>query len=326
MRIKYIIFFLFLIITYNHNIQTKKAQFLNIETTFDENYKNPFVPIEFTATGLHNFFENIYNKNWYAKEFLPDNFTHMVQFLQFGKKTNQTGAFFKSVLKLFGNKLKASSYVNCYALVDLLETIPDLSKQYFVFEEKNFFEENRKIINNLMYNNFASNFSLFKLDPKDFLNNLSENILTTIQKQTNIINTHVNLEHLRQSLVRFVELAINKAIWSPQDYKNIWSLFAGLSKSIEELSKQEIIQDIDNVDDMLWSLVHRFCDFLDIVGHELPVEFYPEFKDQLFSSNLFVLQLEEQEKSITTKETKLVQALFEGEARARAYQKGIIVG
>jgi len=141
-----------------------------------------------------------------------------------------------------------------------------------------------------------------------------------------MIDTHVNLEHLRQSLIRFIELAVNKVIWNLQDYKNIWSLFAGLSKSIEELSKQEIIQDIDNVDDMLWSLVHRFCDFLEIVGHELPIEFYPEFKDQLFSSKLLILQLEEQEKSITTKQTQLVQALFEGEARARAYQKGIIVG
>jgi len=326
MRKKYIIIFIFLLMSYGHNLKTKKMQYLNTEREFDAHYKNPFIPIEFTASGLHNFFENIYNKNWYAKEFLPDSFAHMIQFLEFGKKTNQAGGFLKSVLKLFGNKLKASSYVNSYALVDLLEAIPSLTKQYFVFPEQNFFEENKKIINDLMYNQFASNFSLFKINPKDFLNDLSKNIVTTLQNKTKIIDTHVNLEHLKQSLVRFVELAIGKTIWSPQDHKNIWSLFTGLSKALEELSKQKIVEDVDNLDDMFWSVVHRFCDFLDIVGHELPVEFYSEFKNQLLSANLFMFQIEEQEKSITTKETQLVQALFEGEARARAYQKGIIVG
>jgi len=327
MKTKYIFLtFLFLVIIYSHNAKTKNFQHLHVETDFDTYYKNPFVPIKFTTSGLHNFFENIYNKNWYAKEFLPDNFTHMIQFLQFGKKTNQGGPFLKSVLKLFGNKLKAASYVNSYALLDLLEVLPDLTRHCFTLPEKNFFEENKKAINNVMYKSFVSNFSLFKLDPKDFLDNLSENILSTLQNQANIVDTHVNLEHFRQSLVRFIELALGKTIWSPQDHENIWSLFRSISKSIEKLSKQKIIEDIDNLDDMLWSLVHRFCDFLDIIGHKLPVEFYQKFKNKLLSSKLFIFQIEEQEKSITTKEAQLMQALFEGEAKARAYQKGIIIG
>lgn len=326
MKIKYIILsFFVLLITYSHNLKTENYQYLNFENEFQHPYKNPFAPIEFTAEGLNNFFENIYNQYWYGKEFLPSNFTHMIQFLEFGKQTKQQGAFFKSVLKLFGNKLKSSSYVNSYAFIELLNVMPNLTKQYFIIPEANIFEYNKKLINNIMYKSFLSEFSVFKKDPKVFLKNLSENILQTLNKQSHLVETHVNMEHLRQSLVRFLELAIAKLIWSPEDHKNIWDLFYATAKKIEAFANNKIIADLDNLDDIYWSLIYRFCFFLELAAQELPIDFYLDFKNKLAACDLCIFQIEEQEQSIKTKHTQLVQALFEGEAKARAYKSGIIV-
>jgi len=326
MRIKYaILCFLCVISIFTHTIKTKNVTHITIEDDFNKyNNANPFAPVLFTATGLHDFFENIYNKYWYGKDFLPNNFSHMMQFLEYGKKTKQNGAYLKSVMKLFGNKLKSASYVNSYAFIDLLEVMPDFAKHYFEPPQINFFEQNQKKVNNLMYNNFLTNFSSFKKDPKEFLNTMSQDIVATLKKQTKEIESQVNLEHLRQSLTRFLELSLGKIIWSPEDHENIWNLFLSLSKAIESFSKQKIIDDADNIDDLYWSLIHRFCFFLDVTGHELPIEFYADFKNKLFAANLLMFQIEEQEQHITNKETHLVQALFEGEARARAYKTGLI--
>jgi len=328
MKTKYTLFILFLLpaihvcTTYSNNVKTKNYQYLDCDNEFNKEYKNPFFPVEFTPNGLNNFFTNIYNKHWYGQEFLPSNFSHMIQFLQYGKKTKQTAPYLKSVLKLFGNKLKASSYVNSYALLDLLDMLPNLTQHYFTINLGNIFEQNKKTINDLMYNNFLSDFSFFKKEPKKFLHDLSTKIIEKINKESNIIDTHVNLEHVRQSLVRFLEQSVGKLIWSPKDHANIWEIFYRTTKKIAELS--DIAEDMDNLDDLYWSLVHRFCFFLDLTGHEMPAEFYKDFRIKLAAADLPMFQIAEQEQAITNKENKLMQALLEGEARSMAYKEGLI--
>lgn len=326
MKIKHIIFtFLCLLISYSHNLKSKNLQYINIENDFNHKSRNPFIPIEFTPGGLNYFFEYSYNEPWY-KDFLPNNFLHMTQFLQYGKNTKQNGAFLKSVLKLFSNKLKSCSYINSYAFLELLEIMPELTNQYFKAPEINIFDqsENKKLISDLMYNNFLNNFSDFTKDPKIFLNNMSENILTSLKIKTYMtetVETNVDLEHLRQSVAKFLELSIGKIIWAPQDHKNIWGLFYKLSKSIEDFSNKKIIDDIDNLDDIYWSLVYRFCDFLDLAGNELPIEFYANFNNKILSCQLQMFKIDEQEISITNKEAYIMQALLTNQAKAQAYKK-----
>lgn len=322
MKIKCIIFsFLCLLISYSHNLKTKNLQYINIEHDHSHISKNPFVPIKFTPEGLNNFFENIYNKNWYAKEFLPKNFLHMTQFLQYGKNTKQSGAFLKSVLMLFSNKLKASTCINSYAFLELLEIMPELIEHHFKAPEINIFDQNKNLISSLMYTNFSNNFNNFTKDPKIFLDSMAENILASMQIKANIaetVETHVNLEHLRQTVCKFLELSISKIVWSPQDHKNIWNLFYRLSKSIEDFSNKKIIDDIDSLNCIYWSLIYRFCDFLDLTGNELPIEFYADFNNKILSSQLSMFQIDEQEVAITSKETHIIQALITGQAKAQA--------
>jgi len=327
MKINFIFFvFLFCLTICSHNVKTENHQ-PNIIPQHElmTPHASPFIPIEFTATGLSNFFENIYNKYGYGQEFLPNNFSHMIQFLEYGKNTKQKGAYLKSVVKLFGNKLKSASYVNSYAFIDLLEIFPTLTKHYFVIPTTSILEQNKKIINNILYKNFLSRFTVFKQDPKAFFNDISENVLKTLNKQSNMTDKHVNVEHLKQAVIRFLELGIGKLIWSPQEHENIWELFYSTAKHIETFATSNIVNDLDDMDDLFWSLIHRFCFFIELAGQQLPVEFYTNFRTKLASSDLLMFNIKEQEKSIKTKELHLVHTLFEGEAKSRAYKNGIIL-
>jgi len=302
---------------------SKEINFLKNE--FKQSYEDPFIPIEFTSKGLHNFFENVYNQFWYGQDFLPNNFTHMIQFLKYGKKSKQDGAFLKSVLKLFGNKIKSSTYVNSYALIELLKIMPKLTKHYFQIPKADILQNNKKIISDLMYSSFVSHFGIFKQNPKDFLNDISENILTTLNQNSGMIEKHVDIENLRQFLVRFLEVSIGKLIWNPKEYKRIWKLFYVAAKNLEKLAENNIISDLDSLDDIFWSLIHRFCFFIELAAQDLPIEFYTRFRNKLTSSDLFMFQIAEQEQAIKSKQQYLVHALFEGEAKARAYKNGIVL-
>ena len=85
MKIKSIISLsLLLSLIYSNNLKTENFQQDKLlENEFRRTYANPFEPISFTAEGLSYFFENIYNQHWYGQEFLPNNFTHMIQFLKY---------------------------------------------------------------------------------------------------------------------------------------------------------------------------------------------------------------------------------------------------
>jgi len=309
-------------ITYFTNLKSENYLLKNEFKTISG---NPFIPIDFSADGLNDFFENTYNKHWYGTEFLPNNFTHMIQFLKYGKKTKQNWSYLKSVIKVFGNKLKSTTYVNSYAFLRLLKVLPNLTKQYFIVPEINIFEGNQKVINDVLYSNFMSNFSFFKQDPQTFLQDLSKNIVKNLQQKAGVLEQHVSIENLRQSVVRFLESGLGKLVWDPKDHKKIWKLFYATAKKIERLAENNIFTDLDSLDDLFWSLIHRFCFFLELTAQELPVNFYKKFRMKLSSSDLFMFEIAEQESAMTTKEIHLVHALFENEAKARAYQSGMLL-
>jgi len=327
MKIKYIISLsLLLSIIYSNNLKTENFQQDKLlENEFRHTYANPFEPISFTAEGLNYFFESIYNQTWYGQDFLPNNFTHMIQFLKFGKKNNQKLEFFKSVIKLFGNKIKSTTYVNPYALIELLEQMPKLIKHYFIIPEANIFENNKKLITDLLFSSFRSQFSFFKKSPNKFLNNLSVGILEALNKQSGLIDKRVTIENIRQSLIRMLELYIGKLVWDPKEHKKIWKLFYAINKNVEKLAEKNIITDLDSLDDLFWSLIHRFCFFIELAAQDLPINFYKKFRNKIAASDLFMFEIAEQEQTIKTKESHLMHALFEGEAKARAYKTGIVL-
>ncbi len=284
-----------------------------------------FMPITFSPTGMESFFTKIYNSTNYGTDFLPNNFMHLQQFLNYGLDTQQPSSYIMSVFKLFGNKVKAASYVNAYAFSEMLNWLHKPIGGYFKQAPPVSKDELKVTINDVLYSSFLSQFEFFKKDPQNFFNDLSHEILTSLNHELLSANKEIKQEQLRQSIIRFLEVCLSKIIWSPQEPEEAWDSVKLISQQLASLMDSNILVERDRLDDLCWSLVHRVCLFVDIAGTNLPLDFYDKVKQDLNSKELVFCEIEEQEKLITKKSDVLLQAFASGEAKTRAYQSGILV-
>ena len=65
-------------------------------------------PITFTQHGVNDFFKDTLNATQYRQDILPNNFSHLAQFIEHGLKRRQGRAYTQSIMRLFNNVLKRS--------------------------------------------------------------------------------------------------------------------------------------------------------------------------------------------------------------------------
>lgn len=284
-----------------------------------------FAPVDVSDEGIANFLKHVYNRKEYL-DVLPNNMNHLVQFLQHGKDKQQNREYTQSVIRLFSNKLKAAQYINAYAFSSMLTELPELVADHFEYIRADSFDAHKEMLNTILYETFLAKYENFKRDPKEFFDTLSHEILDTLHQDVpNLQEVDISADELRQTIIRFLECSVSKLIWSPDEYGKIWQNVKKISKQFELLVEYNVITDQNDLDDLYWSLIHRFCYFLQLASPELPVEFYEEIKNDLASAEMLLLELEEQEELIESKRDCLTQAIFEGQARKQAIDMGIIV-
>jgi len=283
-----------------------------------------YAPLDTSPEGIRNFLQDVYNRRDYV-DVLPNNMTHLLQFLEHGKKTHQTRGYAKSVIKLFSNKIKAVQYINAYTFSLMLSEFPDLLGEHFLHKRESALDKHKDTINSILYSTFLSKYDYFKKNPQEFFDSLSMEILNTIENDLPIIHEDISCDELRQAIVRFLEIALGKLIWNPEEHEKIWESVKTISKQLESLMECNIINDANDLDDLYWSLIHRFCFFLEIASPELPVEFYEKMKNDLATQQLLLLELEEQEELIETKGNYLMQAILQGQAKKQAAEMGIVL-
>lgn len=324
--LRHIILSLAILTLISHSAKTQDNQYIHTTTNeFDRKNIDPFLPINFNTEGIEYFFKNVFNDSKYGTEFLPNDFSHILQFLQHGVDTQQGPAFAQSVFRLFTNKLKSASYVNAYAFLDLLIPLTNILQNYFVDYKPKSIDSLKTTVNDVLYSSFLSQFDFFKRDPKTFFGNLSNEILNSLNRELTISEKEIRREQLRQAIVKFLEICSNKLIWSPEDSSNIWNSIKSISRRVTMMLKKNILKDIDQLDDLVWSLTHRLCFFIDLVGSDLPVSFYQNIRQDLIRKNTIISRLEEQEPLISSKSDHLIQSITTGEAKSRAQQIGIVV-
>jgi hypothetical protein len=285
------------------------------EYIYDNNL-NLYAPIQFTSVGIQSFLQNTFNNSLYP-EVLSNNFSHLVQFFEQAKRTKQQRAYIKSVLRLFTNKLKSTSYVNTYAFEALLEQLPGLLNEYFITFKLNELDAVQSTINELLYSSFLSKFGILKENPQLFFDSLSQEITNTLNNKYVFIN-EISADELRKTVIVFMELSLNKLIWSPQEQIQTWESVKRIGNHLEALAESNIIADIDDLNDLFITLIERYCFFLDIMQEELTIDFYEKIKSDLALHTFSFLELEESEEFIETKKQRLIRALAQGEAKARS--------
>ncbi len=190
---------------------------IHIHSTMDVKMKDT----EFISTiDLQKIQEEL-KKTEYRKEILPHDFSHFVNLIRYGNEMEQPRAYMRSVLKLFGNILKGSEYINAYVYSNMIDELISLERYFIAKKTKSYlkntalydaslFDRFKESINNMLYVKFSSQYESFKKDPEQFLQDLTNEIVDVTQEE-------ISVEQLRQGIVRFLEVGLSKLVWSPED-------------------------------------------------------------------------------------------------------------
>lgn len=272
---------------------------------------NAFFARSVFASGIGDFLKDTFNAPAYAEDFLPNNFFHMVELLHHGNQTGKDNVYVKAVIRLFANKMKASTYINAYAFSDLLAQLPSLLERHFVIKSENVLSSLKDIIYELQYQSFKSQFPEFKSNPETFLSNLAQQIEDAAE--------------LRKLMNLFLEVCLNKLIWSPQDQLETWHATKMIADQLTSLYQRTIIADLEDLNGLCITLLERYCFFLDVAGSQIDISTYEKIKDDITCCRTPLLDLAEQEDALETKSQRLTRCLISLEAKARARESGIVV-
>jgi len=172
---------------------------------------------------------------------------------------------------------------------------------------------------------FTDHLQEFQKQPNDFLTNLSIEISKTAKQEIDMLTQSVEkkemVARLRQTVVRLLETILSRIIWNQTAYESIWESVLSISNSLQLLGVHGILDHMDDLDDLLWVLTHRFSYFLDLAGSSLPVAFYEEVECDLASKVVCFLEAQEQDDGIKSKKQVLIEALTKAKAKALAFEK-----
>ncbi len=278
-------------------------------------------PVKFTRSGIRCFLKHVFNRAEYCQEFYPHSFSHVIEFLEYGCRTDQDLEYIISTLRLFNNKLKGSRFVTATAYSTLLEQLPSVIAPYAKPKEESVWENIQHTIKSILYNSFLTRFSFFKEEPDTFFTDISDQITQAVSQE--LIEDRVTHEQFKQTLVRFLENGLNKVVWCPVGEEDVWKSVKQISSQLHSLYEQNILNE-DELDDLYKSLLEQFCHFLDLCGSDLPAEVINHIKEDIEAGELNFLVLEEQEEYIETKSERLTRALMQTEAKAFARGFGIV--
>ena len=263
------------------------------------------------AGGMNHFLKNVFSNPLYAQDFFPNNLFHIIELLQYGTKTGKDKKYVKSIFYLFSNKMKACSYINAYSFSGMLPQMSILLEPYMAIETSRSVESLKDIIFEMQYHTFKTQFPEFKLNPDSFLTNLSQEIADAAE--------------LRKVITVFLEISLNKLIWSPEDQFESWQNTKIIADYLVELYRKNMLMTIEDLDSLFITLLERYCFFLDIAGTHLEVATYEKIKDDIHNNYTPLLDLEEQEQYIESKMQRFMRCLIEQEAKARAKELGIVI-
>ncbi len=270
-------------------------------------------PIQFTRSGMENYFKNVFNDSEY-KNFIAHDFSHITKFLNTAKRSLYPKTCTKNFLDFFGQKIKSTMYINSYMFVDFLHDLEDILKKNISIEQDLY--ERKTVIKDCLYNHFINNYSMAKSDPDKFFEMVSLDLINTIDSQSQ--EHDATLSELQRSIFEFLEISISKLMWNTTYKKHIWQSFKAISIKLEDLLHANGVSDLTQLDKLYWSLVHRFTYFLEIAGSELDHEAYLDIEKDLDQKKLPILALEEQEIFLTPKLQHLKSAVFDGHAKSHA--------
>lgn len=279
------------------------------------------------------FIKNVYNKRSYGKALSQDG-SHIVEFLELSNDLKLDTSTTYVSFRLFYNKIKSydCEIIDDSVIQQILRPISTLLSRHFnqvAHKEMLDLDFLRNHTEDLLLSRFTKHYDVFQDEPGEFLTKISDSIVETIKKelernkksQNQIQEEFEMQERLRQTVVKFLELALNKTIWNIKAPEGIWNSFLSIANHIHMLGVNSVVNHMDDLDDLYWSLVHAFTRNLDLFGAHFPLEFYDEVESDLVHDVVYFLEAPEQDEGIKTKKETIIDALAHAKAQAVAYHE-----
>lgn len=263
-------------------------------------------PIEFTPDGIAYYFKYVYNHPEYPS-YLPYSLSHMIQFLEYGQKSNQSEVFAVSVIRMFLQKIKAAPYVEAEVFCEFIPKFAKAITPYLVKKETGMLEQMQIILKEKLSQIFSRYFSSFQKDPDSFMANVAQQI--AIQTNQVVNQQHIEVEHLKKDILRFFEISSNKLMWSSKDDIQAWYNCNRLAHECQSCLSNNLFCNSDDLNDMYWSFIHRFCYFVDTFAVDLSKDFYAQVLHDVQTKPLALFCLAEQEDLMTSKKSHLMSRM-----------------
>ena len=138
-----------------------------------------FTNIEFTHSGITAFFNHTFNRKDYGTEFLPHNFSHLTQFIEYAQQAQQSKEFTEGVLRLFNQKLKISPYVSAPAFDRMLTQTAPYFEHQLAQQKFSLWQE----IKDSLMDTFKTRFSFLQENPLGFFEDILKEIAEKVTVQ-----------------------------------------------------------------------------------------------------------------------------------------------
>lgn len=290
---------------YNNSNSEKNTIVISGENLFEDESLF-YTPINFSTFGLTCFFNHRYNNPKYIEDFLPNNLDDIIQFIQYAKSSGQNRTFIKTIFKIFTKKIKYSNYISSKELLNLTNRLPQLLGVYLMPDMQHSSDE--YTIKDILCSEFADNFGDFKKDPNNFLSSLSQKICSALANKEKPQEKDITSAELREILIRFLENGLNKCLFNLTDeHQDLWEQYKELSQSVYSL--KSIIFDIDEINDLINSIIARFNYIIDMVGSDISLETYKNAIEELQTKSFDWLEIEEHDTLMKPKKDELLYIL-----------------
>ncbi len=282
------------------------------------------------------YIKQVYNQRSYAT-YLSGNGSHIVEFLEIGRELSLNPEYLYVGTRLFYNKLKEAEIIDDTLPLQLLPAFSKHLAAHFDHQQeeaqpKENLEFIKKHTEEVILYKFTEHFNRFQNNPDSFIDELSHDLATFYHQQdTTKTQAHMKydskqetLTRLRHITIRFFELTISKTMWNTIQPETIWPSVVALANGLQSLAQHRILDHMDDLDDLLWTLIHRFNYYLELTGADLPMTFYEKVENDLMNRSVFFLEAKEQDDGIASKKQILIEGLLRGKARSMAEKEGLL--
>ena len=273
-----------------------------------------FAQVKFTTSGLKFFFDKVYNTRAYARDLLPYDMSHLIQFVSYGEQNRQPEEYTNSALNIFHRKLKEAEFVTIQACSDMMDKLRGPLASLIGRYKVEAVEEKRSSFSKMMHDALTSDFDLFKAAPTKFLDGLAGKMAETTSSDKFAMAGGLEV---RRNTTSMLETTIGKLVWDPHDGTEAWESARNIAAMVLSMRDAGTIL-MNEADNLLWSLVYRVKHLLDITGQDMSTEFCEHAKNDILSGQSPLTAINDPEKLAESKAEVLVQALCETEALVMA--------